>query len=98
MAKRKKKITDFQEALLSNTASMKETHLVSNSEKIESERPVFHIEAELLEDFELLAKVTNTHPDELINQALSHFLRLKGLKLEAAKKKIAEEKKNEEGE
>lgn len=89
MAKRKK-IDDFQEALLSNTRLMKEADITSK-EEILDENVTLKIEKVVLDDFVILAKYMETSHEDLIKQALSHYLGLKSMKLESAKRKLAKE-------
>ncbi|MBI9068827.1 MAG: hypothetical protein JEZ09_16140 [Salinivirgaceae bacterium] len=86
--KNKKNIQQFQEALLSNTGFIKHE---SNEPSNKSESPSL-IEDAILKKLELLAEFENIEISELINKALNHFLRLKGLQLEQAKK--ARDEKN----
>ena len=77
----KKNIKDFRQALLSNTDFIRQGN--------EPEEPVVQetfIDEELMNKFELLAEFEQTTPKELIQKALNHFLRLKGLQLEQALK------------
>jgi len=79
--KPKKNVKDFRQALLSNTDFIRhgnepeETLLQDNG-----------IDSELLDKFELLAEFEQTTSNELIQKALNHYLKLKGLQLEQALK------------
>lgn len=77
--KQKKNTKDFQQALLSNADFLKQTPepvLEATKEKI--------IDEEILEKLEILAEYDNVDVKDLVNKALSHFLRLKGMQLEQA--------------
>ncbi len=82
MAKRSKKnIKQIQEALLSNTGFL--------SREDSSEDEVIHqdiIDDDVLIKYEALAEFEKTDTKSLINKALNHFLKLKGLQLEQALK------------
>lgn len=81
MAKKvKKNIKDFKQALLSNTDFIKdETPVESNIEPTPS-----LIDEEILNKLEILAEFENVQLYEMVNKALNHFLRLKGMQLEQA--------------
>jgi hypothetical protein len=87
MAKKtKKSVVQIQEALLSNTGLLKPSvenvvEQPSPSEKL--------IDDDLMEKLEILAQFQKTTPKELINKALSHFIRLKGIELEQAQKLLS---------
>lgn len=84
MAKRSKKnIKDIQAALLSNTDFLNK----EEEEAVEQELVMESIiDDEILEKFEALAEFENMEAKELINKALNHYLKLKGLQLEQALK------------
>jgi len=82
MAKRNKKnIKDIQAALLSNTDFLNKEETIEQEEIQEN-----IIEEDVLEKFKALAEYENTEAKELINKALNHYLKLKGLQLELALK------------
>lgn len=82
MAKRNKKnIKGIQAALLSNTNFLNKEEVI---EPVEFTNSV--IDNEVLEKFETLAEFEKTTSEELINKALNHYLKLKGLQLEQALK------------
>lgn len=85
MAARKKNINDIQDALLSNTQLMKEADLRSKEELLEEQVSSIKLDESKLKDFQVLADYLGLSTEELIDEALSHFLRLKSIKLEAAK-------------
>lgn len=81
MAKKvKKNIKDFKQALLSNTDYIKE----EKAEPGNIETTPSLIDEEILKKLELLAEFENIELDEMVNKALNHFLRLKGIQLEQA--------------
>ncbi len=82
MAKRSKKnIKQIQDALLSNTGFL-------NREDSSGEETIHQdiIDDEVLTKYEALAEYEKTDTKTLINKALGHFLKLKGLQLEQALK------------
>lgn len=83
MVKRNKKnIKDIQAALLSNTEFLNKEEEPAELDEIQESI----IDEEVLKKFEALAEFENTQAKELINKALSHYLKLKGLQLEQALK------------
>jgi len=90
MAKIKKKITDFKQALLKNTKFIgKENEISSNLDEAvdtSSNNQVIRIDNDIAEQFKILAKFENISFKEQINKALNHYLRLKKNKIEEAKK------------
>lgn len=88
MAKTKKNIKDFQQALLSNTKFIKKES--AKEEEPEAIAPdtshPLHIDPEILSDIKLLAEHENKEFINLIHVALKHYLGLKSLRLEEAKK------------
>lgn len=83
MAKKKaKNINQMKEALLSNADFIK-SHESEPTNDIQTESI---IDDEILDKFEALAAYENTEASELINKALKHFLRVKGLQVEMALK------------
>ena len=83
-----KNIKQFKKALLSNTEFIKKednnTDVEDNSANENISESI--IDSDVLEKFELLADFEKTDKKTLINNALNHFLRLKGAQLELAKK------------
>lgn len=84
MSKRSKKnVKDIQSALLSKTGFLNK----SEEDVSEKSAPTESIiDEDVLEKFEALAKFEKTETNELINKALNHYLKLKGLQLEQALK------------
>ncbi len=78
--KNKKNLHDFQSALLSNTPFIKQ-----GEEQVHAS-PEGEIDPDLLEKIKALAQYEKTTESSLLNKAISHFLRLKGLELEEALK------------
>ena len=93
MAKSKKNIADFQKAMLSKAQYITPDAL-PEPEVVIPEVPVIlplaetelgqSIDAEILEKFKLLAGETGKDYETLLRQALTHYLRLKGLRLRDA--------------
>lgn len=92
MAQRKKAVDDFQKALLTNTKFIK-NHIEEpqindlNPGKI----PVL-IEKNTDSQFKILANYLKINKDDLIEEALVHFLKIKNLKLEKAILELTKEK------
>jgi hypothetical protein len=86
MGKSKKKFSEIKDALLSKTSFIK-----NNNEPEEmpflSENTV-EIDKQVYSKFKLLANFQHKTPVELINEALSHYLRLKKLDIDEALKNI----------
>jgi len=84
--KLKKNINQFKQALLSNTDFIKESG--SSEYNKPSEKLVMEliIDEDVKEKFKILANFEKTSEKELINKALNHYLKLKGLQLEQAMK------------
>ncbi len=80
--KTKKNVSDFQSALLSNTPFIKQ------ADEPQNEANNTLIDPDLLLKIKALAQYEKTTESLLINKALTHFLRLKGLELEAALKQF----------
>jgi hypothetical protein len=95
MAKNKHTINDIQKALMSNTRFIKEEETASQPiEKAYADKggePQVIIDPLIMKQFKILAPYLGETPDDLINKALSHFLRLKSLQLDQAISKLTEE-------
>jgi hypothetical protein len=84
MAKKtKKSVMQIQEALLSNTGLLKPP--------VETGAQPPELTGKLVDDdimgkIEILAQFQNITPRELINKALNHYIKLKGIELEQAQK------------
>lgn len=84
MAKKtKKSVKQIQEALLTNTGLLRPV-IENEPQPIVPADPI--IEHELMEKLELLARYQKTETKDLINKALQHFIKLKGIELEQAQK------------
>lgn len=95
MAKNKHTINDIQKALMSNTRFIKDEETASQpTVKAPAEKPLdpqVNIDPLIMKQFKILAPYLGETTDELINKALSHFLRLKSLQLDQAISKLTEE-------
>jgi hypothetical protein len=95
MAKNKHTINDIQKALLSSTKYIKEPEPVAaEPTKMnggDSNRLQVNIDPIILKKISILAPYLGETPDELINKALNHFLRLKSIQLDQAIQKLTEE-------
>ena len=85
--KNKKDINQFKQALLSNAGFIKEIEQSDPSTSAQSlpDDPV--IDPEVREKFQLLAEYEGVEERDLVNMALNHYLKLKGLQLKQAIKK-----------
>lgn len=84
--KNKKDINQFKEALFSNTDFLKDAEA---KEEVEPQIELVKeniIDSDIREKFKLLADFEKVDEKELINKALNHYLRLKGMQLEQATK------------
>jgi len=90
-----KNIKQFKKALLSNTEFIKQDDKNVNIEDNSVNKNISEsiIDSDILEKFELLANFEKTDKKTLINNALNHFLRLKGAQLELAEKQKADDNK-----
>lgn len=88
--KTKKDIKQFKQALLSNTSFIKEIESDDNSSQPQHILAEEVIDSEVREKFQLLAEYEGMEEKELINMALNHYLRLKGLQLKKALKQQGE--------
>ena len=77
---KKKSVDDIRNALLSNTTYIPQS-MVSVSEK---EVSTVDIPPRILRQFKILAAYQKTEMQELIDEALNHYLKLKSLQLEQA--------------
>ncbi|MDA3893616.1 MAG: hypothetical protein PF517_18275 [Salinivirgaceae bacterium] len=84
--KNKRNINLFKQALLSNTDFINEHEAVKNTKPQEVNVIDDIIESDVREKFKILANFEKVNEKELINKALNHYLRLKGLQLELAMK------------
>lgn len=96
MAKSKHTINDIQKALLSGTKFLKENEKEEPSPKevtkvqVKAE-PSVNIDPLIIKKFNILARYLGEKPEDMINNALNHFLRLKSLHLEKAIQQITSE-------
>jgi len=82
MAKHKSKsIKEIQAALLSNTKILSKD---VNDDKNDHRTEI--IDADVMRKIQILAEFENVPVEELLNKALIHYLKLKGLQLEQAMK------------
>lgn len=84
--KPKKNIKQFKQALLSNTDFIKENKSTDNTKAAPEIVMEEVIKPEIREKFKILANFEGEEEKDLINKALNHYLRLKGLQLEEAMK------------
>lgn len=85
--KPKKNVKQFKQALLSNTDFIKETDNENYTKPVEIAVHEDIVEPQIREKIKILADFEGITEKEMINKALNHFLRLKGLQLEEALKK-----------
>jgi hypothetical protein len=86
MGKTKKKLSDIKDALLA-----KASYIKKDEEKIEpahiNENSI-EIEKQVFSKIKVLAQLYGKNPGDVINEALSHYLRLKKLDIDEALKNI----------
>lgn len=94
MAKNKKNIEKFQEALSSNTEFLNEDsfedEVLFGSEK--KNDLVISVDRMTFRKFKILAAYQNRNTQEVMREALDHYLRLKKLYLEEAMRELTKEK------
>ena len=89
--KSKKNIKQFKQALLSNTDFIKQSDPEKDNKPAANSVTESIIDDEVLQKFKILANFEKINEKELINKALNHYLRLKGLQLEQALKELGEQ-------
>ncbi len=87
MAKKKIKLSEIKEALLSNTSFIKNEEAPVEEKMVMPENAV-EIDMSTLRKIKLLANYYKKDTSELINEAIVHYLRLKRLDIEEALKNI----------
>jgi hypothetical protein len=87
MAKKKRKLSEIKDALLSNTSFIKKEE-TPVEEKVVMPDNAVEIDMSTLRKIKLLANYYEKDPAELINEAITHYLRLKRLDIEEALKNI----------
>ncbi|MCF6240017.1 MAG: hypothetical protein L3J74_01580 [Bacteroidales bacterium] len=95
MAKKKRKISDIKSALLSNTSFIKNTEKEKKTEKHENNSTpeklpdnVIEIDKILLSRIKILANYYQKDYQEIVGEALHHYLRIKKLDVDEALKNI----------
>jgi len=87
MVKKKKKLSEIKDALLSKTSYLNK----NNEEPVEIIQPAensVEIDKHVLSKIKILANLYGKSREEVINEALSHYLRLKKLDIDEALKNI----------
>jgi hypothetical protein len=85
--KHKKNIKQIQDALLSKAGFIKQSTEAPEIYNVEEEsNENYSISPEILDKFEALAEYENVEYSVLIEKALNHYLKLKGLQLDEALK------------
>lgn len=94
MAKSKKNIEKFQQALSSNTEFLNEENfedeVLFGSEK--KSDLVISVDRLTFRKFKILATYQNKNTQEIMHEALNHYLRLKKLYLEEAMRELTKDK------
>ena len=94
MAKSKKNIEKFQEALSSNTEFLNEDtfedEVLFGSEK--KSDLVISVDRMTFRKFKILATYQDRNTQEVMHEALNHYLRIKKLYLEEAMRELTKEK------
>ena len=88
MAKKKIKLSEIKNALLSNTSFIKNSEEKEVEEKVVIPENAVEIDLSTLKKIKLLANYYEKEPTELINEAVNHYLRLKRIDIEEALKDI----------
>ncbi len=92
MAKKKRKISDIKSALLSNTSFIKNTEqetkkdIKNNAPKLPDN--MVEIDKSILSRIKILANYYQKDYQELIEEALHHYLRIKKLDVDEALKNV----------
>lgn len=90
MAKKKRKISDIKNALLSNTSFIKSTEQETKIEDKSIKYPdnVVELDKTILSRIKILAAYYQKDYQEVIGEALKHYLRIKKLDVDEALKNI----------
>jgi len=93
MAKKRKKISDIKSALLSNTSFIKDTEKVKKQEEEEKKEVqipdnMVEIDKTILSRIKILANYYGKDYQEVVGEALHHYLRIKKLDIDEALKNI----------
>jgi len=86
MVKKKKKLSEIKDALLSKTSYLK-----NNEEPVEIVQPAenyIEIDKHVLSKVKILSNLYGKSREEVINEALTHYLRLKKLDIDEALKNM----------
>ena len=83
MAKKKRKINDIKNALLSNTSFINNTEKTAETEIALPENSVT-LDKQILAKIKLLANYYKKDYTELVDEALKHYLRIKKLDIDEA--------------
>jgi hypothetical protein len=86
MGKNKKKLSDIKNALLANTSFI--NNVEEPASVIEPLENMVEIDKHVFSKMKMLAKLYGKGKEELINEALNHYLRLKKLDIEEALKNM----------
>jgi len=85
MARKSKNVDDFAAALMNKTKLLKQTPDKGEEPVHPSENQLYvELDKKLYGKFKILAMHQQTKPEELIDEALNHYLRLKRNQLEQA--------------
>ena len=88
MAKRKRKISEIKNALLSNTSYINNTDIPKEEIVASVATNAIELDKKTLAKLKLLANYYGKEYTDLINEALSHYLRIKRLDIDEALKNI----------
>jgi hypothetical protein len=86
MGKNKKKLSDIKSALLSNTSFI--NNVEEPAKILEPAENMVELDKHVLSKMKMLAKFYGKEKEELINEALNHYLRLKKMDIEEALKNM----------
>lgn len=87
MAKKKRKIKDIKNALLSNTSFISNTEKAIETKVVAPDNSVI-LDKQTLAKIKLLANYYKKEYTELVDEALKHYLRIKRLDIDEALKNI----------
>ncbi len=86
MGKKKKNLSEIKDALLAKTSFIKNNE--ENRETDQALENLVEIDKQIFSKIKVLSKYYEKLPEDTINEALSHYLRLKKLDIDEALKNI----------
>jgi hypothetical protein len=86
MGKKKKKLSEIKDALLSKTSYMRNSE--EAKEPVQLAENLIEIDKQVFSKIKVLANLYGKSREEVVNEAISHYLRLKKMDIEQALKNI----------